>query len=417
MKKTVSLFFVFFALSATQAQSIPAEVHDLIQNQNSIQTEASDESFLIDGVVWSRPYGEKMYHLTPSVPNVLEYESKIRAEAVLSDAGPNAAKFHFAELLLNPEIRSKLKDFYIIVPEYVYQKVIVYLPLYQLNLLARQGSSMLFLPEYGTVKTIIDGTSEKNEKAIIWSDGFEENTIPGSYWNSSIASGATNCGWADISCFKRTGTWSAFCAGTCTNCQGYSDNMNSSFSNKYYISTSNFYGMNFNYWLNLDLYDIGSNDEFRRYEDLGTSSWTLKATYTSASSYDEAGWTGFSVSYSGQSFSNWASLFNFYSNSIGTSAGVYLDDLSLTGFSNSNLNQDFSIPNLHIYPNPSNGQFEIQHESLDEFELLSSDGKLVLAGKVNQGQKTIKSNLDQGVYFVRGKLSNGDILTQKVVIH
>jgi hypothetical protein len=96
MKKTVSLFIVLFGLSATQAQSIPAEVYDLIQNQNSIQTAASDESFLIDGVVWSRPYGEKLYHLTPSVPNVLEYESKIRAEAELSDAGPNAAKFHFA---------------------------------------------------------------------------------------------------------------------------------------------------------------------------------------------------------------------------------------------------------------------------------------------------------------------------------
>jgi hypothetical protein len=70
-----------------------------------------------------------------------------------------------------------------------------------------------------------------------------------------------------------------------------------------------------------------------------------------------------------------------------------------------------------VYPNPSNGQFEIQHELLDEFELLSSDGKLIVAEKAVQGHKSFKGNLDQGVYFVRGKLSNGDILTQKVVIH
>lgn len=417
MKKTVSLFLVLFGLSATQAQSIPAEVHDLIQNQNSIQTAASDESFLIDGVVWSRPYGEKLYHLTPSVPNVLEYESKIRAEAELSDAGPNAAKFHFAELQINPEIRFKLKDFYIVVPEYVNQKVIVYLPLYQLNILSIQGVTIIDLPEYGKEQMPVNNSAEKNEKAVIWSEGFEINTIPGNYWNTAIASGATNCGWKDKSCYSRAGQWSAFCSGTCSDCEGYQNNMSAEFFNSSPIFTSGYSGLAFYYWIYLDLYNIGSNDEFRRYEKLGAGNWTLKATYTSTSSIDGAGWKELSIAYSGIFFPNWSTSFYFYSNSIGTSVGVYLDDLRLIGNSSSNLNQVNVANTLSVYPNPSNGQFEIQHESIDEFELLSSDGKLVLAGKVDQGKKTIKSNLDAGVYFVRGKLSTGEILTQKLIIH
>jgi hypothetical protein len=416
MKKPLFLFILLSSSVVATAQGIPAEVQELFLNQNSPQQLATDESFLIDDVVWSRPFGEKLYHLTPSVPNVSEYETQIHAEADVDGLETNGAKFHFAELALNAALRIRLRDFYINVPDYIGQKVIVYLPLYQLNKLSQEGAQLSFLQEYGTAQPSAAINSDKDQKALIWSDGFEATAIPGSNWNVGIGSGATNCGWKDMNCAAYSGSWGAFCSGTCSTCQGYENNMNASFSNKNYISTSGFYGITFYYLINLNLYSIGSNDEFRRYEDLGTGSWTLKATYNSSSSIDGDGWYELSASYSG-TFSNWATLFNFYSNSVGTSDGVYLDDLRLTGNSNSNLEQVNTANALMVYPNPSNGQFEIQHELLDEFELLSSDGKLIVAEKADQGHKTVKGNLDQGVYFVRGKLSNGDILTQKVVIH
>jgi hypothetical protein len=416
MKKPLFLFILLSSSVVATAQSIPAEVQELFLNQNSPQQLATDESFLIDDVVWSRPFGEKLYHLTPSVPNVSEYETQIHAEADVDGLETNGAKFHFAELTLNAALRIRLRDFYINVPDYIGQKVIVYLPLYQLNKLSQEGAHLSFLQEYGTAQPSAAINSDKDQKALIWSDGFEATAIPGSNWNVGIGSGATNCGWKDRACAAYSGSFGAFCSGTCSTCQGYENNMNASFSNKNYISTSGFYGITFYYLINLNLYSIGSNDEFRRYEDLGTGSWTLKATYNSSSSIDGDGWYELSASYSG-TFSNWATLFNFYSNSVGTSDGVYLDDLRLTGNSNSNLEQVNTANALMVYPNPSNGQFEIQHELLDEFELLSSDGKLIVAEKAVQGHKSFKGNLDQGVYFVRGKLSNGDILTQKVVIH
>jgi hypothetical protein len=416
MKKPLFLFILLSSSVVATAQSIPAEVQELFLNQNSPQQLATDESFLIDDVVWSRPFGEKLYHLTPSVPNVSEYETQIHAEADVDGLETNGAKFYFAELTLNAALRIRLRDFYINVPDYIGQKVIVYLPLYQLNKLSQEGAHLSFLQEYGTAQPSATINSDKDQKALIWSDGFEATAIPGSNWNVGIGSGATNCGWKDINCAAYSGSWGAFCSGTCSTCQGHENNMNAGFSNKNYISTSGFYGITFYYLINLNLYSIGSNDEFKRYEDLGTGSWTLKATYNSSSSIDGDGWYELSASYSG-TFSNWATLFNFYSNSVGTSDGVYLDDLRLTGNSNSNLEQVNTANALMVYPNPSNGQFEIQHELLDEFELLSSDGKLIVAEKAVQGHKSFKGNLDQGVYFVRGKLSNGDILTQKVVIH
>jgi hypothetical protein len=416
MKKPLFLFILLSSSVVATAQSIPAEVQELFLNQNSPQQLATDESFLIDDVVWSRPFGEKLYHLTPSVPNVSEYETQIHAEADVDGLETNGAKFHFAELTLNAALRIRLRDFYINVPDYIGQKVIVYLPLYQLNKLSQEGAQLSFLQEYGTAQPSAAINSDKDQKALIWSEDFETNTLPGNAWNTYIQNDVTNCGWQDISCFKKSGDWSAFCAGTCSSCLGYQNNMYTSFSNKYFVNTSGYYGMKFFYWIYLDLYNIGSNDEFKRYEDFGTGNWTLKATYNSSSSIDEGGWKELSITYSGN-FSNWATLFSFYSNSIGIGTGVYLDDLRLTGNSNSNLEQVNTANALMVYPNPSNGQFEIQHELLDEFELLSSDGKLIVAEKADQGHKTVKGNLDQGVYFVRGKLSNGDILTQKVVIH
>lgn len=417
MKKPLFLFILLSSSVVATAQGVPAEVQELFLNQNSPQQLATDESFLIDDVVWSRPFGEKLYHLTPSVPNVSEYETQIHAEADVDGLETNGAKFYFAELTLNAALRIRLRDFYINVPDYIGQKVIVYLPLYQLNKLSQEGAHLSFLQEYGTAHPSAAINSDKDQKALIWSDGFEVNTIPGSNWNVEIGSGATNCGWADRSCYKRSGSWSAFCSGTCSSCEGYQNNMSAEFYTKNPIFTNGYYGMVFYYWIYLDLYNIGSNDEFRRYEKLGAGNWTLKATYISSNSIDGAGWKELSSAYSGIYFPNWSTSFYFYSNSIGISAGVYLDDLRLTGNSNSNLEQVNTANALMVYPNPSNGQFEIQHELLDEFELLSSDGKLIFAEKADQGHKSFNGNLDQGVYFVRGKLSNGDILTQKVVIH
>jgi len=417
MKKSLFLFVLFLVVGIGNSQSVPSEVQQLFSNQNSTQQSATDESFLIDDVVWSRPFGEKLYHLTPQVPNVSEYESQIRAEAEKDALGKNGAKFYFAEIVLNAALRIRLREFYINVPDYINQKVVVYLPLYQLNQLSVEGNTLSFLQEYGTTEPSTALNSDKDQKAIIWSDGFETNTIPGGVWEVAIGSGATNCGWADRSCYKRSGSWSAFCSGTCSSCQGYQNNMSAEFYTKNAIFTNGYNGMVFYYWIYLDLYNIGSNDEFRRYEKLGAGNWTLKATYISSNSIDGAGWKELSSAYSGIYFPNWSTSFYFYSNSIGTSAGVYLDDLRLTGNFNSNLNPIDVKNTLLVYPNPSNGQFEIHHELLEEFELLSSDGKLISTEKADQGIITYKGNLDLGVYFVRGKLSNGEIVTQKVMIN
>jgi hypothetical protein len=419
MKNYLTHVWAILIFSFSQAQNHSVEIQQFFENQNSPFTSALDESYLIDSIIWTRPYGEKFYHLSPAVPNVLVYESQIHNEAEMSAFGLEGAKFQFAEVEVNDDVRLRLRDFHINVPDYAGYKVIVYLPNYQLNQLVAEGVSLLFLNNYGTNEPINFSPSQSYEKATIWSEGFETalGYIPGTRWEVAIDAGVTNCGWSGRSCLKKSGNWSAYCAGSCSLCDGYSNNMSAQFFNKSNVNTSGYVQMGFNYWINLDLYNIGSNDEFKRYEKLGNSSWTLKASYNSSSSIDGSGWRELSTVYSGISFPSWASSFYFYSNSIGTSEGVYLDDLRLTGtlpmdVENENLEFD-----LQIFPNPSDGQISIFHEYLEGVTLSTVEGKEVGSIQANQGQVNADFQLSPGIYFAHCRLSNHQIVTRKMVIH
>lgn len=58
----------------------------------------------------------------------------------------------------------------------------------------------------------------------------------------------------------------------------------------------------FNYSIDLDLNNSGTNDEFLRFEDLGSGTWSLAFTATSANNLDGQLWQNSSVSYTGQAF-------------------------------------------------------------------------------------------------------------------
>jgi hypothetical protein len=69
---------------------------------------------------------------------------------------------------------------------------------------------------------------------------------------------------------------------------------------------------------------------------------------------------------------------------------------------------------LTIYPNPNSGVLMIKTQVPENFELLNTDGKVVLTISVAELQKPVSCNgLADGIYFLRGRESG---IQKKVIL-
>jgi len=445
MKKLV-LYVMSFMVSQTYAQTsnnfeIPSNIkleNDLslsyykqfIENQNIAFQKANSETFLLDNISWTRPFGEKNYCLTPTMNNVKEYEKRIAAKNN-KELNIFKSNFSFVKVDITESSIKLLSQVNIVVPEYVINKVICYLPQIDIDFLILNQVNIEILQDYGT--EIKPQTKGQDRATTIWSEGFENSQVPSSNYNAN--NGSVNCGWGDVSCYQHSGNWSVWCAGNgpaCNVCtdgnQDYVNDMSTSFYKSSYINTSGYSDIGFNFWRDLDLNNSGTNDLLKRYYNLGNGTWVLATTSTSASADDAALWKYYSVNYTGQSFTQYAFKFTFTSNWTGTSFGVYLDDIELTGTANGNSGvgiEGISInDNLKIYPNPTNGNFTLDIESLKsetiEINILNMAGELVFKDKVQISEGKNQKNIDskyfsKGVYLVKIKTSKG-VINKKLII-
>ena len=69
---------------------------------------------------------------------------------------------------------------------------------------------------------------------------------------------------------------------------------------------------------------------------------------------------------------------------------------------------------LKIYPNPFKEQFSISDSNAAEFEIYDFSGKLVLKGKVINGNVTADKIL-KGVYVLKIKMKNGSEISKKLI--
>lgn len=391
-----------------------------LENQKEPFEKANMESFKLNETIWNRPFGEVRYCLTPDINDIDEYLKRINSG--------NQKGFDFIEVELNNSSIELLKTININVPDYSINSVICYLPKIDIDFLNQNGVEYTELNQYGNQKHLFSKTDDHNNKpkALIWEEGFELNSIPGSIYSAN--NGSVNCGWNDASCYAHSGSWSAWCAGNgaaCNNClEDYVNDMETFFNNSNYINVSGYEDIFFNYWIDLDLNNSGTNDEFLRFEDLGSGTWSLAFTATSANQWDGQLWQNGSINYTGQSFNQYAFSFGFTSNFTGTSYGVYLDDLQLTGTSTANITEIDLNNSIKIYPNPSNGLLNIKlNDNLGEFMKISVfdiSGKNVYSSQfefINDNQiKTIDLNdLEKGVYSIQINTKNG-MINKKLVI-
>lgn len=122
-----------------------------------------------------------------------------------------------------------------------------------------------------------------------------------------------------------------------------------------------------------------------------------------------------------------------------TSITVDLDDLPLTCTSNPSklgkkekyikpISSSFTklqfkeeeyVDKIKIYPNPNSTSFNIEYEShqysLNKYEVITLDGRLVLSGALSKTTNNIKHNLVHGVYILK-LYNNHDCIIKKIVI-
>ncbi len=68
----------------------------------------------------------------------------------------------------------------------------------------------------------------------------------------------------------------------------------------------------------------------------------------------------------------------------------------------------------NIYPNPSNGTFNLIAENAGSISISDASGKLIYAGKVVKGSNTVSVKAKAGVYFLvqqsEGKRSSSKLI-------
>lgn len=71
---------------------------------------------------------------------------------------------------------------------------------------------------------------------------------------------------------------------------------------------------------------------------------------------------------------------------------------------------------LLIVPNPSSGEFSLCGADVVAFDVLQSDGRMMLTAVLSHGEKIVKSELPSGSYMVRGYLRDGAIVIARLLI-
>lgn len=73
---------------------------------------------------------------------------------------------------------------------------------------------------------------------------------------------------------------------------------------------------------------------------------------------------------------------------------------------------------LKIYPNPNNGRFVIESEEKAELRIITTNGQLIKQLNIQSGLNSIHDlpELSNGIYFVIGTTSNGDWISQRIIV-
>ena len=211
------------------------------------------------------------------------------------------------------------------------------------------GPQGQFLP--AASPAAVDGTNS-TQTVTIWTEGFEFNRVPGTYWTAGDFNSDTGSDyWGDIStsCGAQVhgGSWSIGCNGygSYPSCVQYVNDQDAYAQNASYLNLSGYSTYDASFYVR---YQTEAGYDFFWWAYSVGGGWIpLTDPYGNILEYSgTGGWSqlGVTISNASHTADNFAFQFNFYSDYINTGVGVYVDDLLIRG--------DPFQPNLAAYPPP-----------------------------------------------------------------
>lgn len=418
----ISVAALFFSVNLAAQTVNQSELKQFVENQKKPFLEGTGEIFILDNVAWQRPYGESEYMLTPLMVDEAAYFSRITA-LNNSITGVYKSNFSFINVEVTNFSRTILNSMNITIPSYIQNNVIVYLPQIDIDRLNQALINFTYLTNYG--KQHPTKFTTNNNKVNLYFENFE--TTSGVILGPNFVisnTGAANCGWNDVQCVAKSGTWSAWCAGngpacnqSCNN-SNHVENMNSAFTNFPAINTTGFVNMIFSFWMNFDLENSSGVTDFFTYSFNIGSGLQLAAAYNGQTPGDG------SNNYIKQSFpitgfpNSFSYAFRIVTDNSFNNKGVYIDDISLTGDAITGIEELNLANSISIYPNPTNGVFTIESENMQSFEITSISGEIIKTITQNNSNKT---DIDlkgyaAGIYFVKITTDKGNA-TKKLILN
>lgn len=294
----------------------------LLEKEKTPLKNTHEELFYLDGQIWHRSIGENEFFLTPHTYDIISYNERITKKDD-KENGIIKSKFHIVDVEITSISKSLLSNMGIQVPDYIGNKLYVYLPQIDIDILLDNNINHSILDTYG--KTVTEIIPDNQNRTTIWNEDFE-GSFPGSDYevNDSNPDNDEDY-WDDLTCEYHSGSMSLWCAdiGDQSNCQNYNDNMFANFWKPNGIYVEGYTDVQFSFWKK---YDTEENyDKLKRFYWNGTE-WILSYEYTGNS----GGWTETIIGLS--NFQTFYFYFIFYSDgSIHNYEGAYLDDMLITG--------------------------------------------------------------------------------------
>ena len=81
----------------------------------------------------------------------------------------------------------------------------------------------------------------------------------------------------------------------------------------------------------------------------------------------------------------------------------------------SSANETKELAGVSVYPNPSNGEFNVSVAENVTVEVFNTNGQIVKRARLNAGVNAMQLNYS-GIYFVRFTAANGQVAIKKVVV-
>ncbi|MCF7911896.1 MAG: hypothetical protein K9M99_05175 [Candidatus Cloacimonetes bacterium] len=340
MKKYIVLFLfaliIALPLSAFQSMDSYTEMQN---RQATPYLSHNAECVSFDGLIWTRNYGMKEYFISPSMKDIKTYMLNLKGD------GATSGHHELISVPLNSASRAALAEYSVKIPaDYPFDHINVMLP----QAYARQLSvPYQTLPFDATAKP---ENSRPQNRQLIYEQGFEEplgNEYEISGWVEQPHIVIRNICWGVVDCVSYEGDNSLWCSADLYDdgwyddppdpCTAYTNWIWTYFARLETIDVTVAEELIFEWWSAYAADPAGEGDWCRVYAiDYPTTDWMLISEYN--------GWQPWiDFQYELEGMSNFAYYFDFESDDMEFSSGVYLDNISIYN----------TVPNLTVGENSS----------------------------------------------------------------